>query len=337
MSYLGIYTLANDVVYDQLLALLNSIEKNISTDIPVCIIPYDDKLDKVKQEIDSRANVTLFDNVDSIARWESFAHQVWQHHPGAKTSKIARNWWSSGHLQRKMCVFDGLFDRFIFCDADSLAMKSFDNIFEKLNNYDFIFDDWIHTKDKTKVPLNIPLLENQNLFTEKDIRPRLHCSDFFASKRGLFAEQELLELQNLLVKKKEVEWLTAWWDDAHLFNYLTFKSNRPLFNFTLSDQGEDRTGNCAISDPFVNIDNVVYNEEGLKPIHRLHYMNYPSINFTRLCQGEDVNVRYQDVFLYYRFLKNPGQKPQVLKAPNSLTKANRLLQKTIQKVKKALF
>jgi hypothetical protein len=35
----GIYTLANDVVYDQLVALLNSIEANVSPNIPVCIIP----------------------------------------------------------------------------------------------------------------------------------------------------------------------------------------------------------------------------------------------------------------------------------------------------------
>lgn len=33
----GIYTLANDVVLDQLVALLNSIERNVGKDIPVCV------------------------------------------------------------------------------------------------------------------------------------------------------------------------------------------------------------------------------------------------------------------------------------------------------------
>ena len=47
----GIYTLANDVVYDQLIALLNSIEIHVSSSLPICIIPYDDRLDKVKSEI----------------------------------------------------------------------------------------------------------------------------------------------------------------------------------------------------------------------------------------------------------------------------------------------
>ena len=62
MEYFGIYTLANDVVYDQLVALLNSIEVNISPDIPVCVIPYDERLNQVKLEVNSRKNVTLFDN-----------------------------------------------------------------------------------------------------------------------------------------------------------------------------------------------------------------------------------------------------------------------------------
>ena len=44
----GIYLLANDVVYDQLVALINSIEVNYSPDIPICIIPFNDKLDLIK-------------------------------------------------------------------------------------------------------------------------------------------------------------------------------------------------------------------------------------------------------------------------------------------------
>ncbi|NJR76753.1 MAG: methionine synthase [Scytonema sp. CRU_2_7] len=320
-----------------MVALLNSIEVNVHPEIPVCIIPYDDKFSLVKQEVHSRKNVTLFDNLDSIQRWENFANEVWAAHPGAQSSKLSHNWWSSGHLQRKMCVFDGDFDKFVFCDADSLTMKSFDDVFEKLNTYDVVFDDWIHTKNRTKVPLNIPLLEQANLFLEKDIRPRLHCSDFFGSKRGLFNEKDLAFYKKLLIENQEVKWLTAWWDDAHLFNYLTFRSHLSLFNFTLSENGQERTGNCAIADPFVNINNVLYNEQGLKPVHRLHYMNYLAIDFTRLSRGEDVDIRYKDVFLHYRFLKQPEQRPKELKPPSQLTKINRLLQKAVNKAKKSIF
>jgi hypothetical protein len=67
MNY-GIYTLANDAVYDQLVAFINSVEANVSKDIPICVIPYDDRLNLIKAEIAKRPNVTLFDNADSELR-----------------------------------------------------------------------------------------------------------------------------------------------------------------------------------------------------------------------------------------------------------------------------
>jgi hypothetical protein len=338
MNNFGIYVLANDVVYDQLVALLNSIEANFSRDIPICIIPYNnEQLDRVKQEIKYRKDtVTLFDNLESIERWENFAHEVWAAHPKAKASRWSRTWWSSGHLQRKMCAFDGPFSQFIFCDADSLVMKPLDDVFDKLQSYSFVFDDWIHTKPRNEVPLSIPLLESRQLYQEGDIRSRLHCSDFFGSAQGLFPKKELESLKKTLIESGEVEWLTAWWDDAHLFNYMTFKSQLPLFNFTLSPEANERTGNCACADSFTNINDILYNSEGLKPIHRIHYMNYPSSSFTYLCQGEDADIAYKDIFLHYRFLHQPDQMPQELSRPNLWQKSQHFSQKLSKKAQRAL-
>ena len=58
----GIYTLANDVVYHQLVALLNSLERNGAAHLPVCVIPYDDNLALVRGEISRRSGVSLFDD-----------------------------------------------------------------------------------------------------------------------------------------------------------------------------------------------------------------------------------------------------------------------------------
>ncbi|MEH2009413.1 hypothetical protein [Nostoc sp.] len=115
-------------------------------------------------------------------------------------------------------------------------------------------------------------------------------------------------MNNLLIEEDEIQSVRKWWDDAFLFNYMTLRSNRSLFNFTLSPNGADRTGSCANADPFVNINNVLYNQDGLKPIYRLHYMSYSSRDFTRLCQGQDINIRYRDKFLQYPFLKQPEKK-----------------------------
>lgn len=338
MSLRGIYTLANDVVYDQLVALLNSIESNVSPDLPICIIPYDERLDKVKQELKNRPNVTIFDNQESIERWENFADEVWSAHSRANESKMTRPRWYKGHLQRKFVAFDGEFDEFVFYEADNLAMKPVDGVFNKLQKYDFVFDDWEHRKETPFAALNIPLIEESTSYQESDIRPTIHDASFFASKKGFFSPNELESLKEKLILQKEVEWINkiGWWDDVFLFNYLTFRCDRPIYNFTLSPNGQDRTGNCADTDPFVEMNNILYNEQGLKPIHRIHYMNYSSKDFARLCEGEDADIRYKDIFLYYRFMKQPELKPTQLIPPNSLTKINRFLQKASQKISRTL-
>lgn len=332
----GIYTLANDAVYDQLVALINSIEANVSLDVPICIIPYDQRLDLVKQFVDSRKNLTFFENLESLRRWDTFAEEVWAAHPAAKQTNLARNAWYKSPLLRKLAAFDGEFDKFVFYDADSLAMKPLDSVWQKLDSYDFVFDDWEHIKSREVAALNLSLIEASGLYQEQDVRPKLHCSSFFASKRGIFAHSEIESMKQQLIEQGQVAWIARLWDDAFLFNYLTLRCDRPFFNFTLSPNGQDKTGNCANADPFVNIDNVLYNQDGLKPIHRLHYMGYSSRDFARLAQGEDVNIRYRDEFLYYRFLKNPEQKPIQLKSPTLLSKTNRLLQKITKKLQRTI-
>ncbi|WP_373527575.1 Npun_R2821/Npun_R2822 family protein [Nostoc sp.] len=332
MKAVGIYTLANDTVFDQLVALLNSIEVNVSQDIPICVIPYNNQLEKVNQEINSRKNVALFENRESMQRWDNFANEVWAVHPAAKQGRLSRNSWHRSPLLRKLCTFDGEFEKFVFYDADSLAMKPLTNLLDKLDSYDFVFDDWEHKKSRENTALNLSIIEKTGLYKEEDIHSKLHCSSFFASKKGIFAPSELESLKNLLIEEDEIQWVRKWWDDAFLFNYMTLRYNRPLFNLTLSPNGADRTGNCANADPFANINNVLYNQDGLKPIYRLHYMSYSSVDFARLCQGEDINIRYRDEFLYYRFLKQPEKKPTRLKPPSLITKTNRLFNKTLKKI-----
>ncbi|BAZ50554.1 hypothetical protein NIES4103_31700 [Nostoc sp. NIES-4103] len=334
MEFFGVYTLANDVVYDQLVALLNSIEVNVSPDIPICIIPYDQRLDRVRQEVNSRKNVILYENWEVIQRWEEFAHQVWAAHPREMKNKASRPTWYKGHLQRKFVSFEGIFEQFVFYDCDSLAMKPVTDVIEKLETYDFVFDDWEHTKPIAVAALDIELIEKSGLYTEADIRPKLHCSSFFGSKRGLFSVEEIKVMKQHLIEQREVEWINekGWWDDAFLFNYMTLRCDRPLFNFTLSSEYQDRTGNCANADTFINVNNILYDQQGLKPIHRIHYMSYSSRDFTYLCQGEDMNIRYQKEFLHYRFLKQPELKPKQLNPPSIFSIANRNFQKILGKI-----
>ena len=298
----GIYTLANDIVYDQLIALLNSIEANYSKDIPVCVIPYNDNIKKIEAEIEKRKNVSLFLDKNSIGHWEVFAKEVWEAYLENAERLFGRH---SITNHRKFCCFDGPFKKFVFYESDSLAMKPLEGMFQKLEKYDFVFDDWQHKYFEDL--LLVDLIEKIDPKIEIDkIRALLHAGDFFGSKAGIFGKDELSKLQDYLIEENEIKYVGkarnkirdagGWWDDVYISNYLTFRSGRPMFNLTLSPDGKDRTGNCANIDPFVNKDNVLYNEEGLKPIHRIHFMKYASKDFSDLCKGKDADVPYKDVF-----------------------------------------
>jgi hypothetical protein len=331
MKPFGIYTLANDGVFDQLVALLNSVEANISADIPVCVIPYDDRLTQVKREIATRPNVTLFDNPSAIQRWENFAQDIWAAHPQGSQRSSAALVKVRRHAQRRYAAFEGEFEKFVVFDADCLAMKPLDNLVAKLDTYDFVFDDWEHAKAEPVAALKLSLVAEGLQRSPSEIHGLLHCSSFFGSKRDVLNEQNLAELKHKLVEQRETEWINGV-AEAFLFSYLTLRGEFSQFNYTLSPDSQERTGNCADADPFVEKDHILYNQQGLKPIHRIHYMNYGAEKFARLAGGEDVGMRYQDIFLHYRFLKHPEQKPQALRTPNLWTQISR----SSQQMKKRL-
>jgi hypothetical protein len=335
MPSFGIYTLANDAVFDQCVALLNSIERNVSSEIPICVIPYNRNIEKIRQEIATRKNVTFFDNWLAIERWDNFFNSIWHFHPRTN-AKTNRSSWYGGFGHRKFAAFDGNFDQFVFYDADTLAMKSIDKIVSQLQMHDLVFDDWEHAKRRDLTELNLDVIEQATHLQEAEIRPLLHCDSFFAGHRRRFNDPVLMRLRQRLVEDEELNWIPdrAWWSRSAMFNYLTLAEKFTLFNFTLSPNGEERTGNCANADPFVNQDNVLFNKDGLKPIHRIHYRGYASRDFARLCQGEEVNIPHSDVFLHYRFLKAPDQKPQTLVAPSTTTKMMRSLHTNVSKLKK---
>jgi hypothetical protein len=328
----GIYTLANDNLYDQVIALVNSIRKNYDAKIPICIIPYDEKINKLKSL--NLENVFLFNNEESFGKWQNFASQVWHHHRFLDLKQTA--WYHGSNTVRKLCSFDGIFEKFIYIDSDALVMSSLEDCFDKLNKYDCIFDDWEHKKQECFLVLD--LIHQKYHHSEKYVKQQCHCSDFFAAKSSLINEQVLNELKFSLFQDGEVNFINSrgWWDEVYLFSYITFKLNCKIFNYTLSLDSHDRTGNIAGVDPFVEKDQVLFNQEGLKPIHRIHYMGYKSEAFARLCKGEDTNIPHQEVFLYYRFMNQPEQAPTSLKKADFKVIIYQFLQKAVQKMKKKL-
>ncbi|MBF2000990.1 MAG: sugar transferase [Synechococcales cyanobacterium M58_A2018_015] len=304
----GIYTLANDGVYDQLVALLNSIEVNAGRDYPVCVIAYNDRLDRVRQEIAQRQNVTLLEDPAIFARWEAFSQQVWQTHPTA-----LQHWQEKGitgvyrlSCNHRYAAFDpeAPFDRFIYLDADTLVLGSLDLIFNSLDHHDFVVYDFQH-RDPSHI-FNLQSAQLPKLFPEERVRTEIFCSGCYASKRGLFPpEQRQWLVSQLANGEAEVLYLGA--PNQSVLNYMTMRTEIGVYNLALHLPEDQRTGNSVTSPHFESHEHRLYDHG--KPLTYLHYIGLSSDLFRRLCAGENVDFPYRDLFLHYRYLHEPEKRP----------------------------
>jgi hypothetical protein len=325
----GICTLGNDRVYDQIIALLNSIEAMMG-DIPVCIYPYDDNTAKLAQEVATRPHVQLYSNTESIAKWDRFVRRVWDTHPTAKQRWSVAG--STGYhrvgTHRRYGAFDEPFDRFLYMDADTLLMSPVNHIFDLLDSYDCIVYDFQY-KDPTHVyEVDSPKLER--VFAAERVSKEIFCSGFYASKKDLFSDAELEELLGYL-KAGEAEILYPMAPDQTIINYLMMRSGKSVYNLALNLEQSEKTGCCITSLHFEEQNHILY-DKGQRLTY-LHYIGLSSSIIAKVCQGENIDFPYRDLFLYYRFLKNPEAKPKFIGKPQPLKPKITLWQKIVSKIR----
>jgi hypothetical protein len=325
----GICTLANDRVYDQLIALLNSIEAIQGKNTPVCVYPYDDNTERIATEIAKRPNVSLFDDRIGIEEWDDFARRVWDTHPTAK-----QRWLSSGSkgyhrfgTHRRYGAFSAPFDRFLYMDADTLLMSPIDGIFAKLSDQNCIVYDFQY-KDPTHVyEVNSPKLTE--IFPQARISKEIFCSGFYASKKDLFDRDQRDWLISQL-QAGEAEILYPMAPDQTVVNYMMMRSGYSIYNLALHLSSEEKTGCCVTSSHFTDRDRLLY-DKGNRLTY-LHYIGIPSSSFTKLSAGENIDFPYRDLFLHYRYLYEPELKPSLTVQSKQEKKAFNLLEKAFSKL-----
>ncbi|MCD8489421.1 MAG: sugar transferase [Desertifilum sp.] len=307
----GIYIFANDFVYHQVVALLNSIEVNAGEAFPVCIIPYDHKLDKIKQEVAARENVTLFDDASAIAFWEDYMTQAWKANEVAQKAWQDKGWSDVRRVNfvRKLCSFNGPFEKFVYMDADTLLMGKLQPVYDKLDEYDWVVNDYQYKSDIGFIynPEQLDVVEKAMGLDYA--KAHIFCAGWFASKKGVMNEERLAQLLEHL-KNGEANMMSLRGSDQPLYNYLVARSGIPFYNFAY--ENPNATGSHWSSN-FEVIDNILHDNK--RPITYIHFMSISASKFNQLCAGENVNIPYQDVFLHYRYLKSPNERP-VLKNVN---------------------
>lgn len=117
----GVYFLANDSVLDLAIAFLNSFRR-YNPDLPLCLIPFREDAGRVL-ELRSRYNFSTFSRPDVLRRCDDIGVRF--------HGRVL------GHY-RKLAIWEGPFERFVYVDCDSVALGSFDGVFELLNTYDVL-------------------------------------------------------------------------------------------------------------------------------------------------------------------------------------------------------
>jgi hypothetical protein len=301
-----IYILGNDIVFDQVIALLNSIAANVGTQIPILICPYDDRIDRIRAEISQRPNVEIFDDQAAIARWDEFSSRIWHMHPKAQKEWQTENGFKLHRFgcHRRFPSLDGPFDHFIYLDADTLVLNSLENVFELLHQHPWVVYDFQH-KDPTHV-FDVSSPKLAQYFSDDEIHRNIFCSGMYASRSGIFTPEQCDRLLQYLADG-EIELLYHMAPDQTILNYMVMRSRIPVYNLAHELPSEKVTGCCVTSSHF-EPDGHTLCDRG-NPLTYLHYIGISSNVFSRLCAGENLNFPYRDLFLHYRYLHEPDQRP----------------------------
>jgi hypothetical protein len=326
----GICTLGNDYVYDQVIALLNSIEAIYGQAMPVCIYPYDDRCDRLREMIKLRPQVQIYDHEPSIQAWDQFVREAWDAHPTARRQwnlvDAPTQYYRVG-THRRFGAFDAPFDRFIYMDADTVLIRSVDYLFDALDRYDFVVYDFQYKDPSHVYDINSPRLNA--LFPPDRIQAEIFCSGFYASKKNVFDLTRRTELLHQL-QAGDAEILYAMAPDQTLLNYMVMKSGITAMNFSLTLPSEQKTGCCVTSANFTTQEGLVYDRGNC--LTYLHYIGVSSQVFTKVCQGENIDFPYRDVFLHYRYRSDPSQRPALRGKPKPYQRSPHFSQRLFKKL-----
>ncbi|MEM9450797.1 MAG: Npun_R2821/Npun_R2822 family protein [Cyanobacteria bacterium P01_E01_bin.6] len=324
----GICTLANDRVYDQVVALLNSIETN-APGTPVCIYPYNDQIERISAEANRRDTVQIYSDQDSITQWDTFVRKAWDSHPTARDTwrKAGSEGYHRVGTHRRFCAFDGPFDQFLYMDADTLLLDSPHKIWECLANTDFVVYDFQFKQPKHVYDLSSSSLKQK--LPEGYLATGIFCSGFYASHKGLFSPEKRNDILQAL-QSGDAEVLYPMAPDQTLLNYMVMRCGLSFDNLSRSLPKSDITGNSVTSTHFEASHHALY-DKGVRLLY-VHYIGLSSQIFARVDAGDNIDFPYRDIFLHYRYLHEPNTQPNLLGKPTPYNQPANFMTRVLSKL-----
>ncbi len=271
----GIYVIANDLYVDQLIALLSSIRAR-DQDVQIYLIPYNEDSRQVSA-VGARFNAKAFPS-DPLARIACLAGESF----GGLDVR-------QPHKLRKLACWFGPLDLFLYVDTDVIVFDKIAGVMDHLESSDFVCCDNQYRGEDLATVFR-PNIRGAGIFSEDQLLDVFN-SGFFASKKGLFGEEELVAMLRECAEHRQYLDLAESVTDQPVLNYLVLRLITRRLNLSKSpDEPGSWAGNPNY---FVRGDQLV-DPRLNKPLRYLHWAGL------KIRPGSV----YWDIWLYYRLLRS---------------------------------
>ncbi len=200
----GVYFLANDWFIDLVIAFLNSFRK-YNLDIELCLIPFNNDVSRIIK-LKEHYNFSILDNNNLFEFCDELSLNFHD-----KTV---------GHY-RKLSLWDGIYDEFIYIDIDTIILSKIDFAFTLFENYDII-------TSKSDVKIDKQWVWKESVYETGLLNPKQIAyaanTGFIISKKGVI---QINEIKNKIHIAKELKpHMVLFCQEQPFLNYLIVSSNR---------------------------------------------------------------------------------------------------------------
>ncbi|MEO1350179.1 MAG: Npun_R2821/Npun_R2822 family protein [Cyanobacteria bacterium J06635_15] len=301
----GVYIVANDKVADNAIALLSSLRLH-DPDLPVVMIPFNEAHHEAAAVLSQDYGVTVFPDLPFLDELTRTIGEI-----------FPRDFLALPNKMRKLAVWFGPLDEFLYIDTDILLFESVTTSLDYFAQADFLCCDY-HFKGRGLSDVFSPLVLEQGIFSETEVQDVFN-SGFWGSKKNALTLDGLYDRLRECAAHREYFDFSSGTTDQPIMNYLVLKSIAQRLNIVKVNPGEP--GSWGGTSHFKERDHKLY--DGDRPLRYLHWAGTP------MRPGGP----YRDLWEYYRYLKHPDSKPIPQASPTPPSPWEKMMRQMKGKVK----
>jgi len=302
----GIYFLCNDRLISLAIAFLNAFREH-NPRLPLCLIPYkDDDIDELLS-LSGTYDFSVFPDQGVLDGCDRISGRI-----------LPRD-----HRFRKLAIWEGVFDQFIYIDVDNLVLEDISYLFDLLDTYSFVLcDSNIDGNEEWSWKESI---YSSGLLTEAQIK-------FAANTSLIVSSRGKISLADLMRREQEIDAVVPHMKlacgEQPLLNYLISTSRYPSSSITELQKDDESSkiglgywagnssdldveikvlpgGKLALNDPSQRVTFIHWS--GLWQATRFDHYVRRILQLISLRRRDKVVIRwwfpYKKLWLYYRYLR----------------------------------